>query len=120
MTQIPYEGPKLESRDRINWSVRLYDENDLPGEWSEASFEMGLLEKADWTAKWITGNYVPKKNVRYPADCFRKDFSYKGNVKKARLYITACGIYDVSLNGTRISSCGFIPGFNDYSRYLKN
>ncbi|MBR6321544.1 MAG: family 78 glycoside hydrolase catalytic domain [Lachnospiraceae bacterium] len=119
MTQVPYEGPALQSRDRIDWSVRLFDENDEPGGWSEASFEMGLLRKSDWTAKWITGNYTPKKNVRYPADCFKKEFSFTGIVKKARLYVTACGLYDVSLNGQRVSGCGFNPGFTDYRKRLQ-
>ena len=39
----------LSDRERVSWKIRLWDENDLPGEWSEeASFEMGLLEKDDW------------------------------------------------------------------------
>ena len=38
-------GAPLHSRDRIQWQVRLWDENGEPGEWSdEAVFEMGLLE----------------------------------------------------------------------------
>ena len=39
----------LHSRERVNWCVRLWDENDEPGEWSEAFFEMGI---SDWKARW--------------------------------------------------------------------
>ena len=44
----------LESRQRVCWRVRLWDENGEAGEWSEeASFEMGLLNGEDWSAQWI-------------------------------------------------------------------
>ena len=51
-----YRGKALQSRERVTWRVRLWDENDQPGDWAEAFFEMGLLGKGDWTANWITGN----------------------------------------------------------------
>ena len=81
MTHIRYGGRALESRERICWSVRLWDENDKKGEWSSSWFEMGLLNKKDWIAKWISGDYIPKKNQRYPVDHFKKEFIasvYKG------------------------------------------
>ena len=53
--QAAYPLP-LQSRDRVTWKIRLLDVNDQPGDWAEAFFEMGLLEKSDWQAKWITGN----------------------------------------------------------------
>ena len=87
MTHICYGGKPLQSRDRIDWQVRLWDENDHPGEWSGSWFEIGLLKKADWSAKWMTGDYRPGKNVRYPVDCFQKTFPVKGTVARARLYI---------------------------------
>ena len=56
MTQVPYQGRSLTSRDLISWRVRLWDENGNVGEWSEeASFEIGLLNKSDWKASWISG-----------------------------------------------------------------
>ncbi len=65
------------------------DENDVAGEWRNSYFEMGLLNKTDWNAKWITGDYTPRKNQRYPADHFKKEFANEKPVAKARLYITA-------------------------------
>ncbi len=109
----------LRSRERVNWRVRLWDENDQPGEWSEAFFEMGLLEKTDWTARWITGDYMPNKKERYPADCFRKTFTVKKNVRRARLYITACGLYEAKLNGERVGSFCLAPGHTDYRKRVQ-
>ena len=46
----------LTSRERVTWKVRLWDEHDRPGDWAEGFFEMGLLDKTDWAATWITGD----------------------------------------------------------------
>ena len=110
---------ELKSRERVNWRVRLWDENGFPGEWSESCFEMGLLDPGDWRAEWITGNYTVHKKERYPVDCFRKIFTLKHPVGTARLYITACGLYEAKLNGTRIGSFVFAPGYTDYRKRVQ-
>ena len=90
---------QLLSRQRVSWRVHLWDENDDADEGSEAFFETGLLSPSDWTAKWISGNYCVNKKKRYPVDCFKKDFTAL-DIKRARLYVTACGLYEVKINGT--------------------
>ena len=87
---------ELKSRERVNYKIRLWDGDGEPGEWAESFFEMGLLDPVDWKGKWITGDYVPKKNERYPVDCFRKAFETGKAIEKARLYITACGVSERS------------------------
>lgn len=119
MTHIPYGGPALSSRDHVDWSVTLWDESDTPGEASMSWFEMGLLQPSDWQAKWIAGIVAPKKGKRYPADCFRKAFSAKRPVRKARLYATARGVYDVSLNGARLEDHILAPGITDYRKRIQ-
>ena len=75
----------LSSRQRVEWTVTLWDEEGKEGEPSEAAcFETGLLTPSDWQAKWISGNYRVNKRRRYPVDCFKKDFTAIG-VVKARL-----------------------------------
>lgn len=114
MTHIKYEGLPLCSRDIVEWSVKLWDENDEEGERTTSRFEMGLLKADDWQAKWISGNYKPRRNTRYPVDCFMKQFRLHKNVKSARLYITACGIYEARLNGKRVGEFCLAPGSTDY------
>lgn len=124
-------GGNLCSRDVIEWQVKLYDENGEAGEWSDkATFEIGLLAATDWTAEWITGNYRPKTKrkvlrayfggeaERYPVDCFRKKFSC-GEIAKARLYITACGLYVAKLNGERVGNFVLAPGYTDYRKRIQ-
>lgn len=109
----------LRSRQRVTWKVRLWDENGEPGEWSEpAFFEMGLLSSSDWKAKWITGNYKVSRKRRYPVDCFRRSFS-AGEVKKARLYASACGVYEGRMNGKRIGNFILAPGVTDYRKRVQ-
>ncbi|MBQ8297506.1 MAG: family 78 glycoside hydrolase catalytic domain [Ruminococcus sp.] len=119
MTHIPYQGMPLQSRDILDWSVQLWDESDVPGGVSTSSFEMGLLCPGDWSAKWISGDYKPKKNTRYPVDCFKKSFSIPDTVIKARLYATARGIYDVTVNGHRIEDFILAPGVTDYRKRIQ-
>ena len=118
MTHIPYGGKQLQSRQRIEWSVRLWDETGAEGEATSAFFEMGLLEAGDWRAKWIAGDYKIDPKTRYPVDCFRKVFS-AGNVVSARLYATACGLYEGCLNGKRIGTAVLTPGHTGYPKRLQ-
>ena len=110
---------ELHSRERVNWRVRLWDESGEPGEWSEAFFEMGLLAPEDWSARWITGSYTVHKKERYPVDCFRKAFTVEKPVAAARLYITACGLYEARLGGVKVGDFCFAPGYTDYRKRVQ-
>ncbi len=110
---------ELQSRERVNWRICLWDENDEPGEWSDAFFEMGLLQESDWQAKWITGNYRVNSKTRYPADYFRTSFRLDRTVKQARLYITACGVYEAQLDGKKIGNFIMAPGYTDYRKRVQ-
>ena len=127
-----WDGPALGSRAAVRWRVRLWDENGEAGPWSEpAQFELGLLAEEDWRARWITGDYTPrthkalvgdylnKNRARYPVDCFKKVFSLPQGVQKARLYITACGLYEAELNGARVGNFVLAPGVTDYRRRVQ-
>ena len=118
MTHIRYAGQPLRSRDAVTWNVRLWDENGEPGEVSESYFELGLLSESDWTGKWISGDYKPDPKRRYPVDCFKKEFAAK-DVVKARLYATARGVYDVTVNGRRIEDFILAPGSTDYRKRIQ-
>jgi alpha-L-rhamnosidase len=55
--QVQYGGRALEPGRRHYWSVRVWDENDRPSEWSDVAWwETGLLAPEDWAgARWIRG-----------------------------------------------------------------
>jgi len=115
-----YCGTELTSRMRVVWQVRLWDENDEAGGFSEpAFFEMGLLDKDDWKGNWITGNYKPNKKERYPVDYLKKTFQVSKPVSCARLYVTACGLYEASINGKRVGDFVLAPGYTDYRKRIQ-
>ncbi len=119
--QAEWGASPVPERTRVLWSVRLYDENDRPGEWAEASFETGLDAETWSESSWITGNYPVNPRLRYPADCFRKRFSLSAEspVRKARLYITACGLYEASLNAKKAGESVLAPGHTDYRKRVQ-
>ena len=52
---LAYGGPTLQSRKRYYWTVRVWDSNGQQSQSAEAAWwEMGLLQKSDWSATWIT------------------------------------------------------------------
>ena len=114
-----YAGAPLASRAEVRWRVRLRDEEAVWGEWSGwASFELGLLSAADWEAEWISGDYRVDRRRRYPVDCFRRRFT-AGKTRRARLYITACGLYEARINGQRVGDFVLAPGITDYRKRVQ-
>ena len=51
-----------------------------------------------------------------PAPYFRKETSISGKIKKARLYVTALGLYEFRINGKKIGKDYFTPGWTDYNK----
>ena len=111
-----YAGRALRDRDRVLWRITLWDGNDRPGASAQACLERGISE---WQATWITGNYTPGKKRRYPVDCFRKLVNIAKPLRKARLYITACGLYEARLDGNKIGDFCFAPGYTDYRKRVQ-
>ena len=108
-------GEAVAPKTKVIWRLRLWDETDTCGGWSEATFETGI---DSWKAKWITGNYRVRKSKRYPVDCFRRRFD-AADIAKARLYITACGLYEAKLNGQKCGSFVMAPGHTDYRKRVQ-
>ena len=101
------------SRDHVEYKIRVCDEADNWSDYSDAHFfEMGLLNEEDFKANWITGNYKPNKKNRYPVDFFKKEFTVS-NLKNSRLYISACGVYEATINDKRVGDFILAPGSTD-------
>ncbi len=119
---IPYAGRTLQSRDQCYWQVRIWGAagEPLQSQSKAASWTMGLLNDSDWQAEYIT--YLDKTPVSKdtkslqlpPAQQYRKGFTAKKKIKRATIYATALGIYELHLNGTRVGDQFFAPGWTDY------
>jgi alpha-L-rhamnosidase len=107
----------LKSRDRITWSVTLWDEQDKIGEATNATFELGL-NKENWLAKWINPEISVDTEKRQPASYLRKKF-FIDKTSNGRLYVTAHGIYNVYLNGKEVEGFLYAPGTSQYDKRLQ-
>jgi alpha-L-rhamnosidase len=119
--QIVYAGVPLSSRNICYWMIRSWDKNGETGPWSKvANWEMSLVEKSDWQARWIGNDLTAygKGEIYHlpPAPFFRKEYEVKPGVRKARLYVTALGIYEFEINGKRVGNDYFAPGWTDYDK----
>jgi alpha-L-rhamnosidase len=116
-SQMHYQLPDAIVRGKIRyyWQITLWDENQKADQSETAFFETGLMQES-WKAKWITTGVKAGKE-RIPADYFQRKFHINGNIKKARLYATACGVYSVDVNGKRLPGV-LTPGTCEYTKRL--
>ncbi|QPC84683.1 glycoside hydrolase family 78 protein [Phototrophicus methaneseepsis] len=117
--QVAYEGQALTSRQRVYWKVQVWDETGTMNESDVAWFEMGLLESDDWQSQWIGANLSGGVQSMIPVPYFRKDFALEGDITSARLYITALGVFECSINGQAASNDVFAPGWTDYNKRVQ-
>jgi alpha-L-rhamnosidase len=117
---VPYAGPALSSGQRCVWRVRVWDGAGTPSGWSEpASWEMGLLQPADWKASWIEPDLPEDPKISGPSPMLRRDFAVKGDVERARAYVTSHGLYEMAINGQRIGDAVLTPGWTSYNKRLQ-
>ena len=117
---VKYQGPALESRQRCFWRVRIWDGNDADCGWSAAAFwEMGLLDRRDWTAAMIRPDLAEDPQRSEPCPLLRREFTLKAGIRTARLYITAHGLYEAWINGRRMGEELFTPGWTSYHKSLQ-
>ncbi len=117
---VTYEGPALKSMQRVYWQVRVWDNKNKATSWSTPSYwEMGILEPESWKASWVTlGSETTAKGSK-PAQYFRKDFASAKKIKSARVYVTAQGLYQLFLNGKKVSTDLFTPGWTSYKNRIQ-
>lgn len=79
---------------------------------------MGLINKEGWIANWITSAKTNEVKDLDPCPFFRKDFEVNDNVKCVRIYSTCLGVYQLYLNGNKVSGDLFAPGWTSYNKRL--
>jgi alpha-L-rhamnosidase len=51
---VKYKGKTLQSRQKVYWQVKYWNQNKEASNWSDINhFELGLLNNSDWQAKWV-------------------------------------------------------------------
>lgn len=69
----------------------------------------------NWKAEWIR----PAADYGDVCPVFQKKFAFEKEVKNARLLITATGVYEAVLNGSRVGEFVLAPGWTTYEKRLQ-
>lgn len=115
---VSYKGAALNSGSKYFWHVRVWDNKGKMSKWSEfANWHTGLFEASDWKAKWIGG--VADSSSDQPSPLLRKEFQSAKKIRSAIAYITAKGMYEAKVNGSRVGDAYLSPGWTSYNKRLQ-
>ena len=138
----------VDSRDTVVWSSPEYPEPVVQTEYTGACLSPGARYSllvtatdrggaqhtariafdtvpeafaADWI--WLDNAHVRPTTVNahytgYSSPYFRRRFAVEGEVRRAMLYASALGVYELQLNGRRLHDTWFDPGWTDYRRRI--
>ena len=124
---IAYGGSKLQSGHRYYWTVRVWDAYGKAADPAEpAWWEMGLLERSDWKAKWISRPdpdeaaeraaihwiWLPQERDKTVA-IFRTEIGLDLPPVDAALFVAARGAYKARINGEQ---AGAKSNFHSFDR----
>lgn len=112
---VVYEGKELKAETAYSVSVEVVDNHGNTAN-AKMMFETGIFDNMNFSAKMITHDF-PEKETSCPV--FEKVFEVEKEVAKARLYVTAHGVYEISLNGVRAGDYRMAPGWTSYHHRLQ-
>ena len=137
-TYVKYDGVPLSAKTTYQIYAKVWDEDGQESDWSDVyEFETGFMGET-WEADWIEPVQQPAikeeelgfESLGTPKDSFftgaerlreakqlRKEFEVK-NPFRARLYASAHGVYDIKINGKRISDARLAPETTNYNKFL--
>lgn len=148
-TFIPYRGKTLEEKTIYEWQVYIWNNKGEKSVSEKAVFETAYLDRNHWRGSFIGRpipedkemgpdpdadlgqilvDMMTGKDVQFEPDrkleqlnAFVKRFELNGEkeIKKARIYMTAHGIYELKVNGQKPDDSLFAPGFTEYESYLE-
>lgn len=113
--RIAYTGDSLQSWTKYYWKVacRVAGSDRLVDS-PIASFTTGILSPEGWeSARWISDGH----DIDYrPSPYYRKSFEVKGEVKHAYAIVAAAGLFELSVNGTRVGDHFLDPMYTRFDK----
>ncbi|MGI8697392.1 MAG: family 78 glycoside hydrolase catalytic domain [Mycobacteriales bacterium] len=130
---IAYQGEDLQAGTRYDWQLEVRDQHGVNAAPERSWFETGLLTPAAWQARWVRRDPRSMPPVDPPSDSeltegnlwvsppcqFRREFELADRPASARAYVTARGVYQLRVNGTRVGADELTPGWTDYRHRLQ-
>lgn len=110
---VSYSGKKLVPKTKYFWKVKIWDSKGKSSSSSVASFETGMMGSSNWKGSWISDHH----DIHYKAaPYFRKAFDIQKTIQSARAYIAVAGLYELSLNGKKVSENRLDPMYTRFDR----
>ncbi|MEU3186057.1 family 78 glycoside hydrolase catalytic domain [Streptomyces sp. NPDC006923] len=129
---VVFAGPALLSRTRYHWRVAVWSSGAAAPAEATSWFETALYDTGAWRASWITrdphpidvvdapteGEHALDHHGLAPCPLLRRAFTGAAG-GHARLRVSARGLYEVRLNGTRVGDAELAPGWTDYNHRVQ-
>jgi len=135
-SQIIYGGLPLLSNREYYWKVRIRDDSGKILPYGKTgTFNTGLFDQKDWTAEWIGSGEpgeiradvntftsrswsedVQNVKVESRSPLFRHEFLVEKKVRRARLFISGLGLYELRLNGAKVGNNVLAPSKTDFRK----
>lgn len=112
---VDYAGEPVEPFGRATWRVTVRVPGGAEVVSEDAFWEAG---PAEWTAPFIEGDRRGGPRSPAPSPRFAKTIRIDGDVKSARLAVTALGTHDTTIGGAAVSDECLAPGWTDYRHRL--
>jgi len=118
---VPYGGSPLAPRTRYWFRVKVASSAGS-SDWSAAEwFETALAPQVSvpgaWTVPFISPE-GPKEGKSSAAKALGRDFALAFTPVTARIYATALGLYELTLNGKKVTEAVLTPGWTAYQKRL--
>ncbi len=111
----PYAGPPLQPQKLYAWQVKVWDEQDHATNWSAPA---NWTQAPVWHAQWIAADATDESAGAKPMPLFRKTINLTAPAKRALLYVSGLGQYEVRLNGAKVGDDQLTPGWSDYRKTI--
>jgi len=106
------DGQRIEFNTDGSWKAAVTPD----GNWFAPDFD-----DSGWVAATVVAPFSEQLSKYYditvgPGRYLRKNFTAAKPIARARLYATAMGVYEASINGRRVSNDLLAPGWTDYTK----
>ena len=109
--QVSFAAKPLKSAQEVFWKVRVWDAAGKVSAWSPtAMWTMGLLEPADWQARWIAAP------TNAASILLRREFTVKPGLRRAMVFVCGLGQFELSANGKKVGEDLLAPGWTQYKK----
>lgn len=116
---VPWPGPALEPREGVVVRVRVRGNDGNPSSWSDPYLVERGLTAAEWVAVPVAADWPEDPESDRRPSLLRREFEVGADVVRARIHVTAHGLFELELNGDRVGEDALAPGWTVYGQRLR-